>query len=80
MEAAALFAVGGAAGIQVACLLAVTDVFDERGGRTRIDDHALVGAVEAMGTVAADHPPTQPPDDVDAWAERLPSASPMAPL
>jgi uridine phosphorylase len=53
MEAAALFAVGGAAGIQVACLLAVTDVFDEEGGRGRIDDHALVGAVETMGTAAA---------------------------
>jgi purine-nucleoside phosphorylase len=53
MEAAALFAVGATAGIQVACLLAVTDVFEEQGGRTRIDDHALVGAVEAMGTAAA---------------------------
>jgi uridine phosphorylase len=53
MEAAALFAVGAGAGIQVACLLTVTDVFDARGERTRIDDHALVGAVEAMGTAAA---------------------------
>jgi DeoD family purine-nucleoside phosphorylase len=53
MEASALFAVGAAAGIQVACVLGVSDVFDERGNRTRIDDHTLVGAVEAMGTVAA---------------------------
>jgi DeoD family purine-nucleoside phosphorylase len=52
MEAAALFAVGAAAGIQVACLLAVSDVFDEQGGRQRIEDHALLGAVETMGTAA----------------------------
>ena len=44
MEASALFAVGAVAGIQVACLLAVSDVFGERGDRTHIDDHALVGA------------------------------------
>ena len=53
MEASALFAVGASAGIQVACLLAVSDTFDAEGTRTRIDDHALVEAVEAMGTVAA---------------------------
>jgi uridine phosphorylase len=53
MEASALFAVGASAGIQVACVLAVTDTFDAEGARTRIDDHALVEAVEAMGTVAA---------------------------
>ena len=53
MEASALFAVGASAGIQVACVLAVTDTFDADGARTRIDDHALVGAVEAMGTAAA---------------------------
>ena len=53
MEASALFAVGASAGIQVACVLAVTDTFDAEGARTRIDDHALVGAVEAMGTAAA---------------------------
>jgi DeoD family purine-nucleoside phosphorylase len=52
MEASALFAVGTTAGIQVACVLAVSDVFDARGARTHIDDHALVGAVEAMGTAA----------------------------
>jgi uridine phosphorylase len=53
MEASALFAVGASAGIQVACVLAVTDTFDAEGARTRIDDHALVEAAEAMGTVAA---------------------------
>lgn len=53
MEASALFAVGASAGIQVACLLAVTDTFDTRGARARIDDSALVAAVEAMGTAAA---------------------------
>ncbi len=53
MEASALFAVGASAGIQVACVLAVTDTFDAEGTRTRIDDHSLVEAVEAMGTAAA---------------------------
>jgi len=53
MEASALFAVGASAGIQVACVLAVTDTFDAEGARTRIDDHALVEAVEAMGAAAA---------------------------
>lgn len=53
MEASALFAVGASAGVRVACVLAVSDTFDERGTRARIDDHALVGAVEAMGTAAA---------------------------
>lgn len=52
MEASALFAVGAAASIQVACVLAVSDVFDARGARTHIDDHALLGAAEAMGTAA----------------------------
>ncbi len=53
MEAAALFAVGAAAGIQVACLLLVTDTFDERGGRRRIEEDALTRGAEAMGSVAA---------------------------
>jgi uridine phosphorylase len=53
MEASTLFAVGAAAGVPVGCLLAVTDTFDADGGRIRIDDDALVGAVEAMGTAAA---------------------------
>jgi DeoD family purine-nucleoside phosphorylase len=52
MEASALFAVGATAGIQVACVLAVTDTFDGPDTRMRIDDDALVGAAEAMGSVA----------------------------
>ena len=52
MEAAALYAVGGVAGIPVACVLVVTDTFDERGERTRIDDQALLQAAETMGSVA----------------------------
>ncbi len=53
MEASALFAVGERAGIEVACLLAVSDTFDAAGNRTRIEDHALVEAAEAMGRAAA---------------------------
>jgi DeoD family purine-nucleoside phosphorylase len=53
MEASALFAVGERAGIEVGCLLAVTDTFDANGNRTRIEDHALVEAAEAMGRAAA---------------------------
>lgn len=52
MESAALFSVGAAAGIAVACVLVVTDTFDEQGERTRIEDEALVRAAEAMGSVA----------------------------
>jgi uridine phosphorylase len=56
MEAAALFAVGDAAAVPVACVLVVSDTFsqDTTGalGRTRIDDNALLAAGEAMGTVA----------------------------
>ena len=53
MEAATLFAVGAAAEVPVACLLVVTDTFDASGARTRIDDDALAGPVEAMGRAAA---------------------------
>jgi uridine phosphorylase len=53
MEASALFAVGASAGIQVACILAVSDTFDAQGTRMRIDDPALSRAAEAMGTAAA---------------------------
>jgi DeoD family purine-nucleoside phosphorylase len=53
MEASSLFAVGAAAGIQVGCLLIVTDTFDYAGARTRIDEHALTAAVETMGRAAA---------------------------
>jgi uridine phosphorylase len=52
METSALFAVGAHAGIEVACLLAVSDTFDAHGARTRIDDHALLEAAEAMGRAA----------------------------
>jgi uridine phosphorylase len=52
MEASALFAVGERAGIEVACVLAVSDTFDAGGARTRIDDHELLAAAEAMGRAA----------------------------
>jgi DeoD family purine-nucleoside phosphorylase len=53
MEASTLFAVGERAGIDVACLLTVSDTFDASGNRTRIEDHALVEVSEAMGRAAA---------------------------
>jgi len=52
MEAAALFAVGAAAGTPVACVLAVSDTFDEGGARRRIDDDSLLAAAEAIGAAA----------------------------
>jgi DeoD family purine-nucleoside phosphorylase len=52
MEAAALFRVGEQAGIQVACLLTVSDVFQETGQRLRIDDHRLMESAEPMGRAA----------------------------
>jgi uridine phosphorylase len=65
MEAATLFAMGANAGIQVACLLVVSDnlhpdiqpsgcnpAFDKPEARIRIDDHTLTQAAEAMGTAA----------------------------
>jgi uridine phosphorylase len=52
MEAAALFALGAAEATPVACLLAVTDVFDASGARTRIAPEQLAGAVERLGAVA----------------------------
>jgi nucleoside phosphorylase len=53
MEAAALFAVGAAAGVPVACVLAVSDTFDAGGVRQRIEDPALQAAAERMGSAAA---------------------------
>jgi DeoD family purine-nucleoside phosphorylase len=53
MEASALYAVGAAAGIQVACVLAVSDTFEGPDARVRIDDDALLEAAEAMGGIAA---------------------------
>ena len=52
MEAAALFAVGAAASVPVACVLTVSDTFDAADARTRIDDDSLLAAAEAMGAVA----------------------------
>jgi purine-nucleoside phosphorylase len=52
MESATLFALGARAGVPVACVLAVTDIFDAAGARTRIDEHALLSAAEAMGRAA----------------------------
>ena len=52
MESATLFAVGARAGVPVACVLAVSDTFDADGARTRIDDHALLAAADAMGAIA----------------------------
>ncbi len=52
MEAAALFSVGAAAGVPVACVLAVSDTFDSSGARERIDDDSLLAAAEEMGAAA----------------------------
>ncbi len=52
MEAAALFAVGAAASVPVACILAVSDTFDRAGARRRIDEDSLRTAAERMGRVA----------------------------
>ncbi len=52
MEAAALFATGAAASVPVACVLAVSDTFDARGARVRIDDETLLNAAEGMGRAA----------------------------
>jgi uridine phosphorylase len=52
MEAAALFAVGSGASVPVACVLTVSDTFEENGARRRIEDHSLLAAAEAMGTAA----------------------------
>jgi DeoD family purine-nucleoside phosphorylase len=53
METSALFTVGTAASIQVACILTVSDTFDGPDTRVRIDDDALLDAAEAMGNAAA---------------------------
>jgi uridine phosphorylase len=52
MEAAALFALGARAGIAVGCVLVVSDTFDARGERERIEDHELLAAAEKMGATA----------------------------
>jgi uridine phosphorylase len=52
MEAAALFAVGAAASVPVACVLAVSDTFDAHGARRHIDESTLLAAAERMGRAA----------------------------
>ena len=52
MEAAALMRVGELRNVAVACLLAVTDVFDAA-RRHRIDADGLVAAGARLGRVAA---------------------------
>ena len=52
MEAAALFAVGAVTGISVGCVLAVAEVFDAAGARTRIADDPLLSVAQAMGDAA----------------------------
>jgi uridine phosphorylase len=52
MEAATLFALGAMKGVSVACVLAVSDTFDENGARARIADDALLEAAERMGAIA----------------------------
>jgi DeoD family purine-nucleoside phosphorylase len=52
METSALFAVGAARGVPVGCVLAVSDTFDAKGGRRRIDDEELLDAAKAMGAAA----------------------------
>jgi uridine phosphorylase len=52
MEAAALFAVGAAASVPVACMLTVSDTFDSGGARRRIDDDSMLAAAERMGAAA----------------------------
>jgi purine-nucleoside phosphorylase len=50
MEAAALFTVGRRLGVAVACVLAVSDTF-ENGQRRRISDQRLREAALCMGTL-----------------------------
>ncbi|HEY6636792.1 MAG TPA: hypothetical protein VIZ61_03825 [Solirubrobacterales bacterium] len=52
MEAAALFTLGRRLGVAAACLLAVSDTF-ENGQRQRIGDEDLADAAARMGTAAA---------------------------
>lgn len=53
MEAATLFALGAAAQVPVACVLAVSDTFEPASGRRRrIEDAALLQSAEAMARAA----------------------------
>jgi hypothetical protein len=53
--------VGAASDVPVACVLAVSDTFDTTRARTRIDDHALLGAAERMGAAAVAAMPAPAP-------------------
>jgi uridine phosphorylase len=52
MEAAALLALAAAAKVSIACLLAVSDTFDQCGARSHIADRSLLAACEGMGVAA----------------------------
>jgi uridine phosphorylase len=52
MEAATIFTLGRRLGVATACVLAVSDTFDD-GERRRISDEQLAEAAERMGSVAA---------------------------
>jgi DeoD family purine-nucleoside phosphorylase len=52
MEAAALFALGAARSVAVACVLCVSDTFGADGTRERIEATTLRASVERMGTLA----------------------------
>lgn len=52
MAAATLFALGSRLGVATACVLAVSDTF-ENGRRRRIDDEGLADAAGRMGSLAA---------------------------
>jgi uridine phosphorylase len=52
MEAATVFALGRRLGVATACVLAVSDVFED-GRRSRIEDDDLSDAAERMGSLAA---------------------------
>ena len=51
MEAATLFTLGARLGVASACLLAVSDTFED-GERRRIGDEQLAEAAARMGSVA----------------------------
>lgn len=53
MEAAALLRIGELRAIRVACVLAVSDVFEKGGKRRRIDADELLRAAERLGRVGA---------------------------
>ena len=52
MEAAALFALGSRSGVQVACVLTVSDTFEADGARRRIEDKSLLASAAQMGIAA----------------------------